>query len=59
MEAELGYTSLFIRLRETGQFIGSGGLSPVSDDIPDVEIAYHILPSEWGKGYATELPRPS
>ena len=23
-------------------------------DAPDVEIAYHFLPSAWGKGYATE-----
>lgn len=53
MEAELGYAPLIILTKYNGQFIGSGGVVPVKD-APDVEIAYHFLPSAWGKGYATE-----
>ena len=53
MEAELGYTPFMIVMKGGDEFIGSGGLVPVKD-APDVEIAYHFLPSAWGKGYATE-----
>ena len=55
-EAELGYAALIVTLKKTGQFIGSGGLQPVKDT-PEVEIAYHYLPSAWGRGYATEAAR--
>jgi RimJ/RimL family protein N-acetyltransferase len=53
MEAELGYAPFIILTKDNGQFIGSGGVVPLKDT-PDVEIAYHYLPSAWGKGYATE-----
>ena len=53
METELGYAPFIILTKDDDQFIGSGGLVPVKD-APDVEIAYHFLPSAWGKGYATE-----
>ena len=53
MEAELGYAPLIILTKGNDKFIGSGGLVQVKD-APDVEIAYHFLPSAWGKGYATE-----
>ncbi len=53
MEAELGYAPLIILTKDNRRFIGSGGVVPVKD-APDVEIAYHFLPSAWGKGYATE-----
>ncbi len=40
MEAELGNAPLIIELRETGQFIGSGGLQPVGlEDGTAIEIA--------------------
>ena len=53
METELGYAPLLIFARDSAEFIGSGGVQPVKDT-SDVEIAYHFLPSAWGKGYATE-----
>ncbi len=53
MEAELGYAPFIILKKDSGEFIGSGGVQPVKDTT-DVEIAYHFLPSAWGKGYATE-----
>jgi [ribosomal protein S5]-alanine N-acetyltransferase len=56
MEAELGYALFIIVMKDGDEFIGSGGVVPVKDT-PDVEIAYHFLPSSWGKGYATEAAR--
>jgi RimJ/RimL family protein N-acetyltransferase len=53
MEAELGYAPFIILTKDNDQFIGSGGVVPVKDT-SDVEIAYHFMPSAWGKGYATE-----
>jgi ribosomal-protein-alanine N-acetyltransferase len=53
MEAELGYAPFVIVLKDGDVFIGSGGVVPVKDTL-DVEIAYHFLPSAWGRGYATE-----
>ena len=52
-ESELGYAALLIFMRDTGEFIGSGGVQPVKNTT-DVEIAYQFLPATWGKGYATE-----
>ena len=57
MEEKLGYSPLFVFLKETGEFIGSCGLRPVTEDSPDVEIAYHIMPTAWGRGYATEAAK--
>jgi [ribosomal protein S5]-alanine N-acetyltransferase len=55
MEKELGFAPLIIEMKETGQFIGSGGLQPVGmKDGADIEIAYHFVPTAWGHGYATE-----
>jgi RimJ/RimL family protein N-acetyltransferase len=48
MEEELGYAPFIISIRGGGQFIGSDGVVPVKDTT-DVEIAYHFLPSAWGK----------
>lgn len=53
MEAERGYAPLIITIKESGAFIGSGGVLPTKGSL-DIEIAYHFLPSAWGKGYATE-----
>jgi RimJ/RimL family protein N-acetyltransferase len=53
MEAELGYAPFIIVTKGGDEFMGSSGIVPVKDT-PDVEIAYHFLPSAWGKGYATE-----
>jgi RimJ/RimL family protein N-acetyltransferase len=34
-----------------------GILAQVVDDIPELEVGYHILPQYWGKGYAPEAAK--
>lgn len=42
-------------LKEKGELIGLCGLLPqVVDTIQELEIAYSILPTHWGQGFATE-----
>jgi RimJ/RimL family protein N-acetyltransferase len=40
--------------RETGRLVGLAGLFPLARKGPEIELAYHVLPSRWGRGYATE-----
>jgi RimJ/RimL family protein N-acetyltransferase len=37
-----------------GELIGFGGLT-VSSDFDDLNLSYHLHPSGWGRGYASEL----
>jgi ribosomal-protein-alanine N-acetyltransferase len=53
MERDRGHAPWIIELRETQVFIGSGGIQPVAGT-DEVELAYHLLPSAWGQGFATE-----
>ncbi|UPT67217.1 MAG: GNAT family N-acetyltransferase [Sphingobacteriales bacterium JAD_PAG50586_3] len=44
--------------KETGNFVGMCGLlAQVVDDLPEIEVGYHILPQYWGKGYAPEAAK--
>jgi len=40
--------------KETGAYMGSCGLSPLTDDDDGVECYYSLLPRYWGWGFATE-----
>jgi ribosomal-protein-alanine N-acetyltransferase len=40
--------------RENARFVGLAGLFPLARKGPEIELAYHVLPSRWGRGYATE-----
>lgn len=41
--------------KETHEFIGMCGLLlQLADGVNEIEIGYHILKQNWGKGYATE-----
>src|SRR5215475_10231800 len=42
---------------EPGRPIGSVLLRPLPPAHEDVEIAWHLHPDHWGKGYATEIGR--
>ncbi|HYX77246.1 MAG TPA: GNAT family N-acetyltransferase, partial [Gaiellaceae bacterium] len=40
--------------REVTQLVGLVGLFPLARKGPEIELAYHVVPSRWGRGYATE-----
>ena len=40
--------------KETGAYVGSCGLSALTDDKSGVECYYSLLPRYWGWGFATE-----
>lgn len=46
-----------VQLRDTGQVVGSALLRPVRNSPSDVEVGWHLNPSYWGFGYATEVGR--
>lgn len=50
------FGQLAVYLKETGEFIGLGGLIGRDlEDGPVLEVTYSLLSSHHGKGYATEL----
>jgi RimJ/RimL family protein N-acetyltransferase len=40
--------------RESDELVGAVGLFPLAWEGPEIELAYHVVPSAWGRGYATE-----
>ena len=40
--------------RETDRLVGLVGLFPLEWKGPEIELAYQLVPSRWGRGYATE-----
>jgi RimJ/RimL family protein N-acetyltransferase len=40
--------------RETASLVGLVGLFPLDWKGPEIELAYQLVPSRWGRGYATE-----
>lgn len=56
--ATQGFGSLAVIEKSTGDFIGLVGIVPREiDDLIEYEIAYSLIPTYWGKGYATEAAR--
>ncbi|MGV6813711.1 MAG: GNAT family N-acetyltransferase [Phycisphaerales bacterium] len=47
------------KLRETNQVIGQGGIVPVANQGPEIELGYRLGREHWGNGYATEIARAS
>jgi RimJ/RimL family protein N-acetyltransferase len=54
MERERGYAMWAVEVTATDLFIGQCGLYPAEGKGPEVELAYHYVPTTWGHGYATE-----
>ena len=53
-----GYSLLAVVLKSTGKVIGDCGLSwQLADDVPMLELGYHLQREQWGHGYATEAAR--
>ncbi len=47
-----------LELRSTGEPVGQCGLlTQEVDGVAELEIGYHLLPAQWGNGYATEAAR--
>ena len=40
--------------RESGRPVGGVGLFPLNWKGPEIELAYHVVPSAWNRGYASE-----
>ncbi len=49
-----GYGPWAVEERATGAFVGRAGLTRF-EPWPEVEVAYALVPSAWGKGYASEV----
>ena len=43
--------------KDSGEFIGSAGMSLSANRFRLGEISYEFLPSHWGQGYATEVAK--
>jgi len=41
--------------KDDGRYLGNASLRPRPERQKDWEIGYYITPSEWGKGFATEI----
>ena len=53
-----GLGHLAVELKETGEFIGVGGILPRTlESRTEFEIAYSLLPKYWKHGYGTELAK--
>jgi RimJ/RimL family protein N-acetyltransferase len=46
----------FWALEELGgdRAVGGAGLFPLNWEGPEIELAYHVVPSAWNRGYASE-----
>jgi RimJ/RimL family protein N-acetyltransferase len=58
--ARLGYGLWALELKDTGDFIGFTGLSPMPEDVPGaggVEVGWRLARRAWHRGYATEAAR--
>lgn len=56
--ADRGFGLLAAELRDTGELVGRVGfLTTEIDGTGDVELHYHLAPSSWGIGLATEAAR--
>jgi ribosomal-protein-alanine N-acetyltransferase len=40
--------------RRSGRLVGGVGLFPLGWEGPELELAYHAVPSAWNRGYASE-----
>lgn len=53
-----GFGIWALREQQTGAFVGRAGLRRTEvDGLPEVELAYALLPAAWGRGLATEAGR--
>jgi RimJ/RimL family protein N-acetyltransferase len=53
-QEEQGYAMWGVEEKESGLLVGDCGFFPLEWQGPEVELAYHMHPDAWGRGYATE-----
>jgi RimJ/RimL family protein N-acetyltransferase len=51
---EQGFSLWAVIEKVTGDFVGDCGIVLVEGEGPEVELAYHLDRSRWGKGYVSE-----
>ena len=51
-----GFSKWGVRERASGELVGDCGIQLLEGG-PDVELGFHLRPSVWGRGYATEAAR--
>lgn len=54
-QAEHGFSLWAVDESDTGEMIGDCGLLMMEGKGPEVELAYHLARSRWGRGYASEV----
>ncbi len=54
-QARHGFSLWAIEEQSTGEMIGDCGLLLMEGKGPDVELAYHLARSRWGRGYGAEV----
>lgn len=54
--AKFGFGFCLMIWKETGEVIGSAGLSPLGDT-GEIEVGYNMIKPFWGKGIGTEAAR--
>lgn len=52
-----GFTFWAVFLKETDEFIGHCGLSPIPEDDKLIQLGYLLNKDFWGKGYITEAAK--
>lgn len=54
VERQEGFSQLTVRIKETGEVIGTCGLNPIMRKGPEIEIGYITAKKHWNKGYTSE-----
>jgi RimJ/RimL family protein N-acetyltransferase len=50
-----GFCFWVVERRDSGEIIGQGGIVPIANEGPEIELGYRIGRKHWGNGYATEI----
>jgi RimJ/RimL family protein N-acetyltransferase len=53
-QANDGWGFWAMEKRDKGRPLGGVGLFPLNWTGPEIELAYHVVPSAWNQGYASE-----
>jgi RimJ/RimL family protein N-acetyltransferase len=57
LQKKYGFQYWILINKETGAEIGCCGYKPYASDEYFFELGFHIMPTYWGQGYATEAAR--